>query len=97
MTKAGNTGAFAQAFAPGASTFAGAAPLLAYIDPGSAGFIIVSTLAFLTAAGYTIRQYFAKIKRRVRKALGKVPDDPREVEDPKPAIASPHHADATDD
>lgn len=87
-------GAFALVFsAPGASAFAGATPLLAYIDPGSAGFIIVSTLAFLTAAGYTIRQYFAKVKRRVRRALGKVPDDPQEVEDPKP----PHHADATDD
>ena len=51
----------------------GASPLLGYVDPGAAGFIIVSVLGFLTAVGYTIRMHFAKLKDRVRKALGKSP------------------------
>ena len=37
----------------------------AYIDPGSAGFIITSVLGFLAAGGYIIREYWGRLKRRV--------------------------------
>ena len=46
-------------------------PIFAYVDPGSAGFIIVSVLSFLAAAGYTIRLHFTKIKNRVLKVFGR--------------------------
>ena len=59
---------------------AGASPLFGYVDPGSAGFIIVSILGFLAAAGYTIRMHFAKLKDRVRKALGKSPHGGEDAE-----------------
>ncbi len=36
--------------------------VLAYIDPGAAGFIIVSVLGFLAAAGYTVRASFSRLK-----------------------------------
>ena len=36
----------------------------AYIDPGSAGFIIVSMLSFLVAIGYVVRAYFIRLKER---------------------------------
>lgn len=49
----------------------GVAPIFAYVDPGSAGFIIVSVLGFLAAAGYTIRMHFAKLKDRIRRVFGK--------------------------
>ena len=49
----------------------GASPMFAYVDPGSAGFIIVSVLGFLAAAGYTIRMHFAKLRNSVRKMFGK--------------------------
>ena len=39
--------------------------LLAYIDPGSAGFIIVSALGFLAAIGYTARAYLDRLKRLI--------------------------------
>lgn len=45
---------------------------LAYVDPGSAGFIIVSVLGFLSAIGYAIRSRFSRFKdwlfRRPRSA-----------------------------
>lgn len=34
----------------------------AYIDPGSAGFIITTVLGFIAAVGYTIRLYFHRLK-----------------------------------
>ena len=37
----------------------------AYIDPGSAGFIITSVLGFLAACGYIVRGYWGRLKRRV--------------------------------
>ena len=37
----------------------------AYIDPGSAGFIITSVLGFLAAGGYIVRGYWGRLKRRV--------------------------------
>ena len=61
----------APALAGGSSAALGASPLFAYVDPGAAGFVIVSILGFLTAVGYTIRYRFAQVKRRVRKLFGK--------------------------
>ena len=45
----------------------------AYVDPGSAGFVITSVLGALAAGGYIIRGYWSRLKRRVfhsdRKAM----------------------------
>ena len=41
--------------------------LLAYVDPGSAGFIIVSVLGFLSAVGYTLRSAFGRLTARLRR------------------------------
>ena len=37
----------------------------AYVDPGSAGFIITSVLGFLAAGGYIVRGYLIRLKHRV--------------------------------
>ncbi len=37
----------------------------AYVDPGSAGFVITSVLGFLAAGGYIVRMYWGRLKRRV--------------------------------
>lgn len=57
--------------------------LLAYVDPGSAGFVIVSVLGFLSAVGYTLRNAFGRLTarlpgggRRRRVATGNLPDAP---------------------
>ena len=34
------------------------------VNPGSAGFIIVSMLSFLVAIGYVVRAYFIRLKER---------------------------------
>lgn len=39
--------------------------LLAYIDPGAGGFIIVTVLGFISAAGYMARSYLARLKSMV--------------------------------
>ena len=39
--------------------------LLAYIDPGAAGFIIVSVLGFISSIGYVARSYVGRVKRRL--------------------------------
>ena len=39
--------------------------LLAYIDPGAGGFIIVTVLGFISAAGYMARSYLARLKAMV--------------------------------
>ena len=39
--------------------------LLAYIDPGVAGFVIVTVLGFVSAAGYMVRAYLGRLKRAV--------------------------------
>ena len=39
--------------------------LLAYIDPGVAGFVIVSILGFISSVGYLARSYLARVKRRL--------------------------------
>ena len=37
----------------------------AYVDPGSAGFIITSVLGALAAGGYVVRGYLGRLKRRI--------------------------------
>ena len=37
----------------------------AYVDPGSAGFVITSVLGALAAGGYVVREYWGRLKRRV--------------------------------
>ena len=39
--------------------------MLAYIDPGAGGFIIVSVLGFISAVGYMARSYLARVKDAV--------------------------------
>ena len=41
----------------------------AYIDPGSAGFIIVSILSFLVAIGYVVRAFFSRLRERLLRWL----------------------------
>ena len=41
----------------------------AYVDPGSAGFIIVSILSFLAAIGYVVRAFFSRLKERLLRWL----------------------------
>ena len=55
---------------PGAapSTPARFAVLLAYIDPGAGGFIIVTVLGFISAVGYMARSYLARLKAMVFKS-----------------------------
>ena len=37
--------------------------LKSYVDPGAAGFIIVSVLGFISAIGYMARTYIGRLKR----------------------------------
>ena len=37
--------------------------LMAYVDPGAAGFVIVTVLGFFAAIGYTARAYLSRIKQ----------------------------------
>ena len=37
--------------------------ILAYVDPGAAGFVIVTVLGFFAAIGYTARAYIARMKQ----------------------------------
>ena len=43
----------------------GADVLLAYVDPGAAGFVIVTVLGFISAIGYTARAYIGRLRRLV--------------------------------
>ena len=45
----------------------GTAPTVAhaYIDPGTAGFVVTTVLGFLAAGGYVVRGYLGRLKRRV--------------------------------
>lgn len=70
------------------SSAAAASPLFAYVDPGAAGFVIVTILGFLTAVGYTIRYRFAQLKRRVRKLFGKDAPDGEDGEEADPPAAA---------
>ena len=49
----------------------------AYIDPGAAGFIIVSVLGFLAAIGYMARAYLSRIKQLVFRSAGRKAKRPR--------------------
>ena len=39
--------------------------LLAYIDPGVAGFVIVTVLGFISSVGYWARSHIARVKQRL--------------------------------
>ena len=39
--------------------------ILAYVDPGAAGFVIVTVLGFFAAIGYTARAYLSRAKQMV--------------------------------
>lgn len=49
-----------------ASAAAGDVEILrAYIDPGMAGFVIVTVLGFISSVGYMAREYLRRLKRRL--------------------------------
>lgn len=64
-------GATACALAGGTREPREAELLLAYVDPGSAGFVIVSVLGFLSAVGYTLRNAFGRLLTRLRSPGGR--------------------------
>ena len=45
----------------------------AYIDPGSAAFVITTLLGGIAAAGYVIRGWLGTVRRWVRRIAGKEP------------------------
>ena len=55
--------------------------LVAYVDPGAAGFIIVSVLGFISAVGYTARAYVGRLKRIVLRREPEVHQDESSVAD----------------
>ena len=55
--------------------------LVAYVDPGAAGFIIVSVLGFISAVGYTARAYVGRLKRIVQRGEPEVHQDESKVAD----------------
>ena len=55
--------------------------IVAYVDPGAAGFIIVSVLGFISAVGYTARGYIGRLKRMVLRGKREVSQDDRRVAD----------------
>ena len=64
--------------------------LLAYVDPGSAGFIITSVLGFLSAFGYTVRGAFGRLTARLRRPPAGEASPPRRVPDtPTNAVPPP--------
>ena len=55
--------------------------ILAYVDPGAAGFVIVTVLGFFAAIGYTARAYLTRMKQVLfRRGSG-----PQEGETPDPS------------
>ncbi len=46
-------------------TESGVDVLMAYVDPGAAGFVIVTVLGFVSAIGYTARAYLGRLLRLV--------------------------------
>ena len=73
----------------GGSSVPSAPPLLfAYVDPGAAGFVIVTILGFLAAVGYTIRYRFAQLERRVRKLFGRDAPEGGDGEEADPPAAA---------
>ena len=57
--------AFAHVGAEITPSIGGVEVLLAYIDPGVAGFVIVSVLGFISSIGYMARSYLGRVKRRL--------------------------------
>ena len=55
--------------------------MVAYVDPGAAGFIIVSVLGFISAVGYTARAYIVRLKRMVLRGEREAHPDDRSVAD----------------
>ena len=55
--------------------------MVAYVDPGAAGFIIVSVLGFISAVGYMARAYIGKLKRMVLRGEREVHQDESSVAD----------------
>ncbi len=55
--------------------------MVAYVDPGAAGFIIVSVLGFISAVGYMARAYISKLKRMVLRSEREVRQEDRSVAD----------------
>ena len=53
----------------------------AYVDPGAAGFIIVSVLGFISAVGYTARAYIGRLKRMVLRGEREARHDENSVAD----------------
>ena len=47
----------------------------AYVDPGSAGFIIVTILSFLAAIGYVVRAFFSRLRERLLRGLKNLRND----------------------
>ena len=56
--------------------------LLAYVDPGSAGFVIVTVLGFLSAATYTLRTYVSRLKDRLFRRRDATAEDSSDDADP---------------
>ena len=54
-----------QVAAENSSGAVGVEVLRAYIDPGVAGFVIVSVLGFISSIGYMTRSYLGRVKRRL--------------------------------
>ena len=55
--------------------------MVAYVDPGAAGFVIVSVRGFISAAGYMARAYIGRLKRMVLRGRRKVSQDESNVAD----------------
>lgn len=51
------------------------APAHAYIDPGSAGFVVTTVLGAIAAGGYLIRGWIVAVRRWVGGLRGGAPDD----------------------
>ena len=85
-TAIGLLGAAACALASGAREPREAELLLAYVDPGSAGFVIVSVLGFLSAVGYTLRSAFGRLLARLPggRRRGAAEDRPNAPDDEVP-------------
>ncbi len=55
-----------------------------YIDPGTAGFVVVSVLGFLASIGYLLRDYGARLKQRLVHNRPAEPEDNVPAQTPRP-------------
>ena len=58
--------------------------LMAYVDPGAAGFIIVTVLGFVSAIGYTARAYLGRLRRLVWRGGNREGQDQSGAADERP-------------